>query len=367
MKRNIKLLVLTLFIACLSPRGAEASANPERIFGYDRVETSVKVSQKAYKSSKTVVLAGFGGQVDSLSGTILAHDKNAPMLLTRKDALDKVTLDEIKRLKAEEIYILGGENVVSKAVEDSLAAYKVTRVSGKKREETAVNIAEKVVGARADEVFLTLGYDEYADALAIGPVSGRQKKPIFLTKTKEISKDTKDALKSFGVKKVTIIGGQTVVSKSVENELTAMGISFERVFGDNRMETALKIAERYTANPDSIIVANAYKYADAVIGGYLAAKENAPILLSRDKLIDIKSLDYIAKNGKQTYILGGEKVIYNPVYGDIEFVLTKNWTIKDEEKNNFNENGVIKNIVERVYYKDGQRFAGQVIKESLAK
>lgn len=357
MKKIIKLLVVALFIS-FCPISVEASSNPQRVFGNDRVETSVRVSQKTYQnSSNTVILAGYDGQVDSLSGTILASFKDAPMLLTRKKKLDDITLKEIKRLKAKEIYILGGENVISKDVEDSLSDYEVTRISGKKREETAINIAQEVVGESVDEVFLTLGYDEYADALAIGPVSGKQRKPIFLTKTNKLPENTKNALKSLNVKRVTIIGGNTVVNESVEKELKDMNISFDRVFGKNRMETALNIAKKYNANPNSIIVANGYNYADAVIGGYFAAKENAPILLSKDKAIDLDSLGYIASNKKQTYVLGGESVISNDVFVDINLAFKDPIELKalniDGTGENFTPHKVRAetNIVDEVVYK----------------
>lgn len=357
MKKIIKFLSLMLILACFSPSIVEASSNSERIAGRDRIRTSIEVSKTAYTNANTVILAGYNGEVDSLSGTILAHFKNAPMLLTKKDKMNDLTLKEIERLKPREIYILGGENVVSKNVENSLSKYKVTRIQGKKREGTAIDIAKKVMGNNINEVFLTLGYDEYADALAVGPISAIQKKPILLTKTSEIPKETKDALVDFDVKKVTIIGGEVVVNKSVETDLTNMGITVNRVFGKDRMQTALNIGKEYIKNPNSIVVANGYNYADAVIGGYLAAKKNSPILLSRDKQIDMGSLGYIAKNRKKTYILGGEKVVNNNVLTDINLALKDPIELKRFYIEGTNENFTphkIKaetNIIDEVVYK----------------
>ena len=260
MKEVNRFLVIVLFVFVFNFGQVEASSNPQRISGSDRVETSIEISKVAFKTSKVVILAGYDGQVDSLSGTMLANFKNAPIILTRKDKIDQSVLDQIKSLGAKEIYILGGENVISKKVESSLSSYKVTRINGKRREETAINIAKEVIGKNIDEVFLTLGYNEYADALAIGPISGKQRVPIFLTTTTELPKDTKDALKQFKVKKATIIGGETVVNKSVENELSSMGIKVERVSGRNRIDTALSIAKKYSGNPDSIVIANGYTH-----------------------------------------------------------------------------------------------------------
>lgn len=378
MKKIITIVALSLILSSFASMRTEASTNPNRLFGNDRVETSIKISKQAYPNSKIVILAGYGGQVDSLSGTILAHTKSAPIILTRKDKLDQVTLDEITRLNPTEIYILGGETVVSKNVEDSLSRYKVTRIAGDRREQTAINIAKEAMGENIHEVFLTLGYDEYADALAIGPISARKRKPIFLTRKNALPNDTKEALKNLGIKKLTIIGGESVVNKSIETELNAMGISFNRVAGKDRMQTAINIAKEYIPKPSSIVVANGYDYADAVIGGYLAAKNNAPILLSKKATIDINSLDYIANNKMKTYILGGENIIYEGVHEDINFILNENVTIKDEEtqfiepfnikeikdstlpsgEKRIKQNGVngSRKTVDRVYYKNGEQF-----------
>ena len=369
MKKIMNFLVLTLVLASFSPAKVEASSNPQRIFGRDRIQTSIEVSKKAYPNTNTnaVVLAGYTGEVDSLSGTILAHVKGAPILLTRSNALTDITLKEIERLKPTEIYILGGENAISKNVENSLSKYKVTRLTGKKREETAVNIAQKAVGNNINEVFLTLGYDQYADALAIGPVSAKQNKPILLTRTGALPKDTKDALVNFKVKKATIIGGEVVISKAVENDLKKMNITVERVFGKDRFETALNISKKYIASPNAITIANGYNYADAVIGGYFAAKENAPILLSRANLIDIDSLEYIASKKMQNYILGGERVIYKGVFEDVSLAMEANVVIKDETTQIVIDSKTTQNVLDRVYYRDGVQFRRQNIRTTVVK
>ena len=71
------------------------------------------------------------------------------MLLTSKYQVDPPLATELKRLKAKNIYILGGEAAVSKAVETELKkTYTVKRISGSDRkpplwqspEKLAVNI-----------------------------------------------------------------------------------------------------------------------------------------------------------------------------------------------------------------------------------
>ena len=59
-----------------------------RLSERDRIETSIKASQEAYKKSESVVLAGYNGEIDALAGTLLATSKKVPLLLTHKNKVD---------------------------------------------------------------------------------------------------------------------------------------------------------------------------------------------------------------------------------------------------------------------------------------
>ena len=168
-----------------------------------------------------------------------------------------------------------------------------------------------------------------------------------------------------------------------------MNIFFERVYGHDRVETAIKIGEKYSSDSSGFVIANGWEFPDAVVGGYLAAKENAPILLTKNKLIDIKNLDYIADNNIQTYILGGQSVIHKGISEDINLILNEGVVIKEEDKDfaepfrvikqndsslalgkeTIKQKGVdgIRRAVDRVYYKNGQQTRRQTISNTLIK
>ena len=58
-----------------------------------------------------------------MTASVLAKLKDAPILLNPTDKLDSRVADEIKRLGAEEIIIVGGQNSVSEKVREDLKAY----------------------------------------------------------------------------------------------------------------------------------------------------------------------------------------------------------------------------------------------------
>src|SRR5699024_5330260 len=92
----------------------------DRISGGLRFDTAVETSQSGWNTADTVVLARGDEYADALAGVPLAYKLDAPILLTPKDALWEATADEIARLGAGKVVILGGKGAVSPAVEMAL-------------------------------------------------------------------------------------------------------------------------------------------------------------------------------------------------------------------------------------------------------
>lgn len=89
--------------------GADVSITKERLSGSDRIETSLKISQNGWKNgADTVVIAQGYGYADALCATPLAKKYNAPIILSRQDALGSDTIAEIKRLNAKKAFVIGG-------------------------------------------------------------------------------------------------------------------------------------------------------------------------------------------------------------------------------------------------------------------
>nr|WP_300005303.1 cell wall-binding repeat-containing protein [Tissierella sp.] len=325
MKKSIKFLLVILLLAILAPQttvGAAGGANEtERISGENRIETSIKVSKEAYKSSAdTLFLAGFSGEADALTATFLAGKKKSPLLLTYKDRIDSNLLLEIKRLNPKEIVILGGENVVFKKLENDLNAlgYQTKRIQGRSRIETAVNVATDYYKyIDVPEVFI-IEYNSLVDALAIGPVAAKNGVPILITLKDKVPSEVSKFLKDHKVKKATIIGGRSKVSDKGRSELLKSVGLVDRVYGDDRVKTSLKIAATYFKNPESTFVANGTQFADALIGGYFAGMKNSPIILVGRDNIQNEALKYLKDKKVKTIVLGGNSVVSGNLYKLIE-------------------------------------------------
>lgn len=99
----------------------------------------------------------------------------------------------------------------------------------------------------------------------------------------------------------------------------------QRIYGENRFETSLAIADVLKEAMDidcfdSAIIASGTNFPDALSGSYLAKVKNAPILLAGDNNV-LELQEYVSENvtpGSIVYILGGEKAVSSDVDQAIE-------------------------------------------------
>lgn len=113
-----------------------------RDYGEDRYKTSLNVADTCYNSYEKVFLASGENYVDSLFSTHVASYFESPIVLVKKNTIDKKMYTVFSNHNVKDIVIVGGENSISKNVENNLrnAGYNVERVSGKDRYETAHKI-----------------------------------------------------------------------------------------------------------------------------------------------------------------------------------------------------------------------------------
>ncbi|AGA70618.1 putative glycosyl hydrolase [Desulfitobacterium dichloroeliminans LMG P-21439] len=325
MKRTTKtaVVVLTAFTLLftspmmmpLAPQAVQAETSitqPLRLAGTSRYDTAIQVSQGGWNYAESVVLARGDDFPDALAGVVLTKSVNAPLLLTETKQLTTGVLDEIQRLGASTVYILGSRGAVSEEVENALIneGLQVERLEGTDRYITASEIA-KVAVPQTEKAFLALGTD-FPDALSISSYAAAQGIPLLLTEKKKVPEVTLETLQSLGVKEVTLIGGEGVILPEVKVQLEELGFGVDRLAGTDRYGTNLEILNGLSFNNEAIYVATGTKFPDALAGAALAAKNNNPIVLVPQKDLKEESLDYLGArrgDGSHFTLLGGWGVI----------------------------------------------------------
>lgn len=297
----------------------------QRLSGDNRYETSVEVSEKNFKSVDTVVLASGQNIADALVASSYADIEEAPILLTNKNSISDEVLDEIERLKADKVVIVGGQSSISSSVESRLKKedIKVTRISGRDRFDTSDKLSQEVsrLSKKSSQAILVNGYKNI-DALSVSSLATKEDLPILLNGRNTLNMSVKNRLKQMNVKKVYIIGGNNSISSDVEKELNRMQISVVRLSGTDRYETSANIAKYAYKDFNEAIVASGENPVDALAASTLTGKKEAPILLTNKNKIP-KSIKKIIEDmdiGKIT-IVGGENSITDNVMDDMEDML----------------------------------------------
>lgn len=302
-KRLQVVFALIVLLILSFPTKSNASVSVSRIAGRNRIETAVEISKSGWETSSTVILARADDFPDALAGTPLAYHHDAPILLTSTKELSAETKQEIARLQADKIIILGGTGAVSSDVEIELQGdgLNVRRISGKNRYETAALIAQEL--PVSDTAVVVYG-GNFPDALAVGPYSAAKGYPILLSMIYSIPSATSDALEQF--ENTIVVGGTNAISSTVFKFLP----NPVRISGTTRYHTAAEVIRQLDMSSEIAFVATGQGFADALTGSALAAKMNAPIILVTPTSIPLVTSEVIRdKNLTEFIILGGTSAV----------------------------------------------------------
>jgi len=299
-----------------------------RLAGDNRLFTAAAVSRQAFRDgAETVVLAAAGAFPDALSGTPLAVDRDAPLLLTEQQALSPVAAREIERLEAEEVLVLGGENAVGQQVLTDLEALGVrsVRIGGANRFDTSRLVAEEL-DANAPSVIVASG-EGFADALAAGPLAGVLRQPILLVQRDAMPPETVEALR--GITAVRIAGGTSAVSSGVEQAVRDAGAAVTRSGGDDRYETGrlfTDLALSEGLDPGQLYVVTGTDFPDALSAGAAATAVGGALLLAEPTDLDQapsaeEFVETQAPEILRLWLVGGQRALSPRLRADLEDAL----------------------------------------------
>ena len=285
----------------------EKEIKTERVAGANRIQTAVEVSKKYYNTADTVIVANYEQFADSLSASALSKQLKAPILLVKKDQLDSVVAQEIKRLGAKNVIVIGGEKSIDKT-KNSLSQYNVRTIAGANRYETSAKIAQEIIKRTGTTQAVIASGETFADALTVAPLANKNNMPILLVQPNNIPKATQEVLKQ--IKKAIIVGGEKTISKEVANKLP----NATRIAGANRYETAKKIYEYGFKDRKEVNIANGTNFADSLVIGSI----DCPILLAESNEVPEATKQAI-KDSKfeKVNVFGGENSVNESIVKEL--------------------------------------------------
>jgi hypothetical protein len=320
--RRARALALALAVVTIGAGSGAAGARPApaadeleaathgevvRLAGDSRFETAVAISRDLFPAggAAAAVLVSGGGFADALPGTVLARAARGPLLLTHAEVLPGPTRAELDRVLGGSgtVWIVGGTGVIGEAVVGSLAeaGYRVRRLGGASRFETAVRVAEVIPGPAgvvvADGGSFTDGLVAAAAAASTGGV-------LLLSAGDRLDGATVTALERFADLPRTAVGASAAAA--VPDATAFVGLTAGH--------TSRLVAEHLHPDAAVVGVASDQDYPDGLAGGLHSAVRGGPLLLTGPDDLDVPVLGHldhldVAGHLAAGYVYGGEAAI----------------------------------------------------------
>lgn len=340
----IKKRILTIFSTLFLSLGLIGTYNVKaetpqikRLWGNNRYETCVKIVQEGWKSkSDYAVIVNGENYPDALSAAPLAKKYNAPILLTEDCRLDENTYKELKRLGVKNVFIVGGQAVISPSVEERIKKMGIStqRFFGVNRNATSASVASQI---GTNNGIILASDSDFTDALSAAPIAAKLQMPIILMPKGGIPDSVKNFLVAKDISATYIIGGKDIISDDIALQFP----NVKRIEGEDKYERNANVISTFQDKIDfsNILLAYSEKFADALSGSAFAAINGNPIVLMGD--VENVHTKYILNsninNINSVNVLGGTAGIKEAQVGAI-FIKNKNDSQSSITKDNSIEN-----------------------------
>lgn len=293
-----------------------------RVTGADHISVA-STAARSYSSGQAVTfVVNADAHADAMVAAARAGGIDAPIVLVTTNSIPSVTREALSHLAPRRIVVVGGESVVSDAVQDELGSYArggtVERISGVDRYATAADLAMSF-NPGAPVVYLAGGAG-FPDAMAGTALASSRNAPIALTPGDRLHASTRNALKHLRPSQVVVLGGPRAVSAGVAAEAASYSTSgkVQRLSGPDRYATASKIAAHFSDATPTAYVASGATYAEALVAAAMAGREHAPLLLVRPESIPKATHTALDRFSlRNIHAVGTRAAISDPVVRDL--------------------------------------------------
>jgi hypothetical protein len=155
------------------------------------------------------------------------------------------------------------------AAEVAGMGYRVTRIGGVDRYDTATLIADRIGAAtQVEEVYLATGVD-FPDALSAASAAEVTGGVVLLTRGPRMPRVTDAWLEAHDTPPVTAVGGAAAAASP----------RAVRLVGSDRYSTAAKVAQAVLPAADGVVMVTGTDFPDGLAGASYAARNDWPMLL----------------------------------------------------------------------------------------
>ena len=195
----------------------------QRVAGEDRYGTAAAMAGFYPAGGDRVYLASGETFPDALAGAALAADQQAPLLLTRAGRLDATTVQQLQRLDAAEVVVLGGPGAVAETVALEAASHTrtgtVRRLAGPDRYATMERVAAEFPAGRSPAYVASA--QDFPDALVGAALAGNRGVPIILTANTSVRSAPAAALRRQTPEQIFLLGGPPTITDATMEQMRA--------------------------------------------------------------------------------------------------------------------------------------------------
>lgn len=211
---------------------AADSCDIKRVSGQTRYDTALQIARELGDDQESVIIATGANFADALSISPFSYSSKTPILLC--DPSTGLSEDELSYLRgvgARRAIIVGGESAVPSYVENQLRGVDISstvRLSGATRYSTSVKVAVFSVGGSDGDAMTFDGSifatgANFPDALAAGPVAGKNKSLVLLVdRSEDYPNEIINASVTGSVDSAYIAGGEYAIGASTASSLARM-------------------------------------------------------------------------------------------------------------------------------------------------
>ena len=214
--------------------------NTVRISGENFYETTIAISQTVYPATfednkpNAVILVRDDKKTDAIQAArIIHHPIDAPILYINSNNIPKITLDEIKRLDPQGIFVDGNRKVILIGdIEESVIdvirkeGWKYRHIEGSDPFTLGKNISDYIAEIHGDhrDVVMIASIDEPDYGFVQGSWNAHMGDGFFFVERDTIPEKTIEALEDrYGDAYIYILGKEPYISEKVREELGKYG------------------------------------------------------------------------------------------------------------------------------------------------
>jgi putative cell wall-binding protein len=196
-----------------------------RLGGADRYEVAARISATFFPAGAPAAFVATGRTfADALSAGPAAALAGGPVLLVYPDQIPEPVATELKRLKPQRIYILGGTGSVSSGVAAQLDAFTtgpLVRIGGADRYVVSAGVARTFFSPPVPTSFIASG-GVFADALAGVSAAAQNGSPLLLVRGDDIPPQIANELVRLWPPRTVVLGGSATVSDGVISQIRSL-------------------------------------------------------------------------------------------------------------------------------------------------